>query len=429
MSSDTADHPAGSYYAATMGEAPAFPVLDDDARADVAILGGGYTGLSAALHLAEKGLDVVLLEQNRVGWGASGRNGGQIHTGQRRDVDWLEARFGYDRARRLWEMAESAVYLVRDLIGRHGIDCDLREGLFHVMHKGRYVEDARRHVEVMRDHYNYERLEWWERERLAEALSTPVYFGGWRDACGGHLHPLRFAQGLARAAAKAGARLCENTKVTAIPPDGAPRLVTERGTVTADTILVAGNGYLAGLDPDLEARVMPINNFVLATEQIGAGRPGGLIPGGEAISDSRFVVHYWRPTADGRLLFGGGETYTHRPPSDVASFVKKHMLKIYPQLKDVKVTHAWGGTLAVTVNRLPYLRRLRTGVYASCGYSGQGVTIAPYAGKIIAEAIADRPAEFDEMARFPCPPFPGGKWLRAPSLAAAMSWFALRDRL
>ncbi len=429
MASDTAEHPAGSYYAATAGEAPAFPRLDGDTRADVAILGGGYTGLSAALHLAKKGLDVVLLEQNRVGWGASGRNGGQLHTGQRRDVEWLEARFGYETARRLWEMAEEAVYLVRDLVCEHEIDCNLRYGLFHVMHKKRYVEEAMAYIGLMRDHYGYERLEWWEPERLSHALSTPVYFGGWRDAGGGHLHALRFAQGLARAAAKAGARIHEHTPVTAIPEDGAPALRTATGTVTADTIVVAGNGYLAGLDGEVEARVMPINNFVLTTEPMGAGREGGLIPGGEAVSDSRFVVNYWRPTSDGRLLFGGGETYTRRPPKDVGAFVKTHMLKVYPELKNVRIEHAWGGTLAVTVNRLPFLRKLRSGVYASCGYSGQGVAIAPYAGKIIAEAIAGNPAAFDEMAKFPCPPFPGGTWLRAPTLVAAMSWFALRDRL
>lgn len=429
MSTDGPDHPGGSYYAATMGEAPAYPPLDGDRQADVAILGGGYTGLSAALHLAEKGFDVVLLEQRRVGWGASGRNGGQIHSGQRRDVEWLEKRFGYDTARRLWEMAEEAVYLVRDLVSRHGIDCDLRDGLFHVMHKKRFVDEAKAYVDLMREQYDYDRLEWWEPERLSQALSTPIYFGGWRDAGSGHLHPLRFAQGLARAASEAGATIHEETEVTALPGNGRPALRTARGTVTADTVVVAGNGYLHGLDEDVEARVMPINNFVLTTEPIGAGRPGGLIPGGEAASDSRFVVHYWRPSADGRLVFGGGETYTRTPPSDIGAFVRKHMLKIYPQLENVRIEHAWGGTLAVTVNRLPFLRRLRPGVYASCGYSGQGVAIAPYAGKIIADAIAGNPAAFDEMARFPCPRFPGGIWLRGPSLVAAMSWFALRDRL
>ncbi|MBZ0227094.1 MAG: FAD-binding oxidoreductase, partial [Bauldia sp.] len=197
----------------------------------------------------------------------------------------------------------------------------------------------------------------------------------------------------------------------------------------ADIVILAGNGYLDGIDEQVEARVMPIDNYILATAPIGAGRPGGIIPGGEAVSDTRFVVYYFRPTADGRLVFGGGETWSRHRPADIAAFVRRHLAKIYPDLAGVAIDHAWGGTLAITMTRLPFIRRLRPGVYAAGGYSGQGVALAPFAGKVIAEAIAGDPVRLDRFAALPCPPFPGGKLLRTPALVAGMSWYALRDRL
>lgn len=425
-----APYPAESWYTATANLLPPFPGLDGDTGADVAIVGGGYTGLSAALHLAERGVDVVLLEEHRVGWGASGRNGGQLHSGQRRDVEWLERAFGRQQAHRLWAMAEEAKALVHDLIARHAIDCAWRPGLFHAVHKPRHVAGERAYVEKLRGDYAYPDIAWVERDALAAALGTNVYHGGWRDAGAGHLHPLNFALGLARAAGAAGARIHEGVRVRKLETAGGRHLLaTATGRVSAETVILAGNGYLDGIDADLESRVMPINNYILTTEPIGAGMPGGILQGGEAASDSRFVVHYWRPTADGRLLFGGGETYSRRYPADIGAFVRRHMLRLYPQLDGARIDHAWGGTLAVTAKRLPYLRRHRPGVYVGAGFSGQGVAIAPYAGRILAEAITGSPGRLDAYTAVPCPPFPGGRWLRAPTLVAAMTWFALRDRL
>lgn len=422
-------YPADSWYTATARLLDPFPALDGDATADVAIVGGGYTGLSAALHLAERGVDVVLIEENRVGWGASGRNGGQIHSGQRRDVEWLEAHLGIEHARRLWGLGEEAKALLRELISRHAMDCDLRSGVFGVAHKQRYVEGEKRHVEKLRRDYGYQNISFVDRAALADALGTDAYFGGTLDSGGGHLHALNFALGIARAAARAGARVHEATAVKRLEQGGKHVLVTPRGRVSADTVILAGNGYLDGVEPDTEARVMPMNNFILTTEPVGAGAPGGILKGREAASDSRFVIYYWRPTPDGRLLFGGGETYSRAFPSDIRAMVRRHMLNIYPQFEDVRIDHAWGGTLAVTVNRLPYIRKIRSGVYVGAGYSGQGVTIAPLAGKLLAEALTDAPGRLDDYANLPCPRFPGGKWLRTPTLVAAMTWFALRDRL
>ncbi|CAN5368609.1 FAD-binding oxidoreductase [soil metagenome] len=417
---------APSLYGATADTSLSFPPLTGATKAHVAVVGGGYTGLSAALHLAERGLDVALVEAERVGWGASGRNGGQLHSGQRRDQDWLERHLGKDDARRLWGLAEEAKALTLGLIDRHRIACDWRPGLIEVAHKARLVPEEVAYVEKLRREYGYDKVRWLDRDALAGATGTDIYFGGRRDSGAGHLDPLKFAQGLARAAAAAGARIFEGTRATRLTRT---RVETARGAIDADIVVLAGNGYLDGIDAEVEARVLPIDNYILATEPIGAGKPGGLIPGGEAVSDTRFVVYYFRPTTDGRLVFGGGETYSRKPPRDVAGFVRRHALRIYPQLGGTRIDHAWGGTLAVTLHRLPFIRRIRPGVYAAAGYSGQGVAMAPFAGKVIADAIAGDPGRLDTFAALPTPRFPGGKLLRKPALVAGMTWYALRDRL
>jgi gamma-glutamylputrescine oxidase len=420
---------APSLHAATADATLAFPPLAETTRADVAIVGGGYTGLSAALHLAEAGVDVVLIEGERVGWGASGRNGGQLHSGQRRDQDWLEERLGADDALRLWSVAEEAKALTKGLIAKHAIDCHWRDGLIETVHKRRLVAGEMAYVDKLKSRYGYAPVEWLDRAEVAEAIGTDAYFGGRRDMGAGHLDPLRFAQGLARAAAAAGARIHEETRATGINFGAVKRIATTRGIVAAEIVILAGNGYLDGIDDTVEARVMPIDNYILATEPIGAGQPGGLIPGGEAVSDTRFVVYYFRPSPDGRLIFGGGETWSHRTPADVAAFVRRHLARIYPQLAGSRIDYAWGGTLAITLPRLPFIRRIRPGVYAAAGYSGQGVALAPYAGKIIADAIRGDPGRLDVFAALPVPPFPGGTVLRKPALVAGMLWYALRDRL
>lgn len=430
---------APSLYAATADAGLSFPPLTESTRADVAIVGGGYTGLSAALHLAEAGVDVVLLEAERVGWGASGRNGGQLHTGQRRDQDWLEEQVGRDDAMRLWRLAEEAKGLVHALIAKHGIDAEWRPGLIETTHKARLLDGEIAYVDKLRSRYGYEPVTWLDRAALAEAIGTDVYFGGRRDMGAGHLHPLKLAQGLARAAAKAGARLHEGARVTRVAGTGVEVAVASRPgkgkisgggvSVTAGTVILAGNGYLDGIDEEVESRVMPIDNYILATAPIAAGTMGGVIPGGEAVSDTRFVVYYFRPTVDGRLVFGGGETYARHARGDVAALVRKHLRVVYPQLSDVQVDYAWGGTLAITLQRLPYIRKVRSGVYAAAGYSGQGVALAPFAGKVIADAILNAPGKLDQFAALSTPRFPGGKLLRKPALVAGMLWYALRDRL
>ncbi len=424
----TATHPP-SYYASTATDIPDRPQLKGDVRADVCIVGGGYTGLNAALTLAQKGYRVVLLEAKKIGWGASGRNGGQLHSGQRREQEWLEAQLGIDTAKELWALAEDAKHHVKSLIADHKIDCDWQDGLVHAMHKKRYVAEEHAGVDHLNRTYAYDAIHTLDRRQLSDAIGTDVYFGGSLDTGAGHLHPLDFALGVARAAEAAGATLYEGSPVTGIRKVQMPQIETPTGMVTANTVVLAGNGYMHGLNRAADARVMPINNFIATTAPLSEAEANDLIPGREAVSDSRFVIRYWRLTADRRLLFGGGETYSRTFPEDIAAFVRPYIAETYPQLRDVDIDYAWGGTLAVTRHRLPLLSRQGSSLYVAAGFSGHGIAIASMAGRCIGEAIAGDAEKFDLFARLPTPRFAGGHMLRAPILALAMTWFAIRDRL
>ena len=421
---------APSYYATSVEDRPVRPALAGPIQADVAIVGGGFTGLNAAITLAEAGRSVVLIEQNRIGWGASGRNGGQLHSGQRRDQVHLEKQYGLDTARRLWTFAEEAKALLHDRMQRFGIDCDWTEGLIHAAHKERFVAEEWAYAEKLARDYGYDAVTPLDRAQLAVAIGTKRYFGGVRDGGAGHLHPLKLAQGLADAAQASGVVLHEATRAVSLRHEGARVLVgTGQGEIDAGSVLLAGNGYLAGLDRDSEARVMPINNYILTTEPLSREAADHLIPGREAVSDSRFVVYYWRLTRDLRLLFGGGETYRRGFPPDLRAFVRSHLSNVYPQLATAPVSHAWGGTLGVTTSRMPCLRRTAPGVYVAAGFSGHGVAMAGFCGHAAACAMLGDAERFDVFEKLSPPKFPGGRAFRWPILVLAMSWFALRDRL
>ncbi len=432
MAFDT-DHPDSghpkSWYTATARHLPAFPTLAGRVSADVCVIGGGYTGLSAALHLAEAGFDVVLLEAGRVGSGASGRNGGQIHSGQRRDQDWLEARVGLDDAKALWRMAEEAKALLHALIARHAIDCDLRTGLIMADHKPGYVAHTHAYARKLNEVYDYPHAAPLSREALRALVGSDAYFGGMIDHGAGHLHPLNLALGLARAADKAGARLFENSRALGIDEAGSKvQVKTAQGLVACDFVLECGDGLQDGLDRRVDHHVMPIANYIAATEPLGT-RAAEIIANDAAVADSRFVVNYYRLSADGRLLFGGGESYTRRLRPNPGAFVRPYMLRIFPQLADARIDYGWGGILGITMTRLPFVRKLSPRVLTAAGYSGQGVMLAPYFGKLLGDAIKGQLGQFDLLARLPVPPFPGGPLMRWPLLVAGMSYFALRDRL
>lgn len=420
------EYPA-SHYAATRTPFARLAPLRGTEEADVCIIGAGYTGLSAALHLAEKRLSTIVLEAHRVGFGASGRNGGQVGSGQRQDQPWLERAVGMDSARRLWDLSEDAKALVRDLIARHDMPVTFHPGIVHACRTGAQVRDAHRLAEKLVRDYGYTEIEPLDETGIRRIVGSNRYVGGDIDRGAGHLHPLNLAIGLATAAQRAGARLFEDSEVTAIAPGARPVARTAMGEVRARHLVLAANGYLGGLSPQVAARVMPINNFMVATEPLGE-RAAGVLSEPVAVADTDFIVNYWRLSEDGRLLFGGGESYGFRFP-DILRTVRKPMLRIYPQLADVRIDHAWGGTLAITRNRMPCFCRPGANVLSASGFSGHGVAMATLAGKLTAEAIAGDASGFDLMAGVPGARFPGGAALRWPLLVLAMTWFSLRDRL
>ena len=416
-----------SWYAATTEPLPPFAPLRGQAKADVCVVGAGYTGLSAALHLAEQGLDVVLLEAHRVGFGASGRNGGQLGSGQRMEQTGLEKLVGADDAAKLWDLAEDAKALVKSLIDRHKIDCHLKPGIAHMCFSPREVAEEHAYADHLADRYGYTALEKLDRDAAQALCPSPKYVGGTLDMTAAHLHPLAYALGLARAARDAGVRIHENTLVTQIQPGAPARVQTGQGAVTADHVILACNGYLGGLDRRVAARVMPINNFIAATEPLG-DEAARVLTRDIAVADTKFVVNYFRLSHDKRLLFGGGESYGYRFP-DIDATVRKPMAQIFPHLRDILFDYTWGGTLAITIKRMPYLARLAPNMLSASGYSGHGVGTATHAGKLMADAIAGQSAGFDTLSRVPAPRFPGGAALRAPLLVLAMTWYAMRDRL
>ena len=426
-SNDTQGAFPRSWYAATAHERTPAPQLRGDSAADICVVGGGFTGLSAALHLAERGYSVALIEAHRVGFGASGRNGGQLGSGQRVEQTDLEKMVGEADALKLWELAENAKDLVKQLISKHNIDCDLKPGIAHATFSASETDHEHAYVEHLQSRYGYDQITALSEEALSAVCPSPRYKGGSLDMGAAHLHPLNYALGLARACEKAGVTFYENTHVHHIEDGAKVTVRCDTGRVLADHVILAANGYLGGLNRRVAGRVMPINNFIAATEPLGEDAVRVLTKD-IAVADSKFVVNYFRLSSDNRLLFGGGESYGYKFP-DIDKTVRKPMIDIYPHLKDIRFDYTWGGTLAITMKRLPYLARLAPNILSASGYSGHGVGTATQAGKLMADAIAGEATGFDTMARIPNTPFPGGAALRTPLLTLAMTWYALRDRL
>ena len=405
------------------------PSLCGDAETDVCIIGGGYTGLSTAIHLRKLGFNVVLLEANRIGWGASGRNGGHVGTGQRADQAALEKWVGLDAAKGLWQLGLDAVRKVESLVNEFDIQCEFGEGNLHLASKSSHADDLESEVAHLKNTYNYNGASYLCSDQVAELTSAQGSYGGMLDSGARHLHPLKYALGLKHAAMQLGAELYENTPALTYQEGGKTVIKTPEGQVRARVLVLACNGYLGNLEPRIAGNMMPINNFMIATEPLSEELKTRINRDQLSMSDSLFVINYWKLSEDGRMIFGGGENYTSRFPSDIKSFVRPYMLKLYPELKHCTIDYGWGGTLGITMNRMPDFGRLSNSIFYAQGFSGHGVPTATLAGELLALAINGQSENFDLMASVPTHRFPGGTLLRWPGLVAGMLFYSLLDKL
>jgi gamma-glutamylputrescine oxidase len=420
-----------SYYAATAHAAAQRPTLQGALEADVCVVGGGIAGCSAALHLAERGLKVVLLEEQRIGWGASGRSGAQAIQGVAAGQAKLDRLIGVAAARRVWEVSVEGLALMRQLIRRFSIDCDWVDGYMLAAVKERQVRELRAELTELRDGYGYPSLRYVPREELRAILATDRYLGALYDTNSGHLHPLNYTLGLATAAESLGVHIFEGTRaVSFTDAAGAKvRISTPQGEVRARFLVLCGNVYLGATAPTLASKIMAVATYIVATEPLGNERARQLIANNAAVSDMNWVLDYFRRSADERLLFGGRVNYSGFKSFDAPSATRARMLKVFPQLEDVRVEYSWGGEVDITLNRAPHFGRLAPNIYFLQGFSGHGIALTGIAGKLAAEAIGGTAERFDVFARIPHANFPGGLALRRPALVLAMLYFRLKDLL
>jgi gamma-glutamylputrescine oxidase len=416
-----------SYYAASAHSTSDYPALTGEVTADVCVIGGGMAGCSTALHLAERGYRVVLLESNHIGWGASGRSGGQALTGFASGQHKLVQQVGAANARLMWDLSVEALSLLGDLVDRYAIECDLHWGALYAAVKERQRVALQREIEETRSLYGYEKLRFLERHDVERLLATHRYLAAALDSSSGHLHPLNYTLGLASAAASRGVTIFEGSRVTSIGEGSSALVSTDRGCVRAQFAVLCCNAYIGSLSPVLRARIMPVGTYIVATEPLGETRIQELIRENIAVSDTNFVLDYFRRSADHRLLFGGRVSYSGLNGLGMERATRKRMLNVFPQLADARIEYAWGGYVDITMSRAPDFGRIGTNVYYLQGFSGHGIALSTIAGKLVAEAISGQAERFDLFTQLKHRNFPGGRWLRMPALVLAMMWYRLRD--
>jgi len=417
-----------SYYAATATRSQRHAPLSGAIRCDVAIVGGGLAGLSAALELGERGLDVVVLEAREVGWGASGRNGGQAIHGLACGQDVIESQLGLADSRKVWDMTIEALDMLRERIAKYGIECDWRDGFLGVATNARKGRDLHAWADEISSKYGYP-LTHISPADLPRWIASGRYHSAIHDPRSGHLHPLKYVLGLARAAAAAGVRIFENTEVTGFVQDGGVTLSTAGGAVRADQVLLAGNVYLQEIAPRLESRIMPVGTYIVCSEALDAALADSLIPTRSAVCDTDFVLDYYRTTNDHRMLFGGRVSYSTRTPANLQDSMRRRMVDTFPQLEGTKIQYAWGGFVDITMNRAPDFGRIGANVYYLQGFSGHGLALTGLAGRVVAEAMTADASRFDLFARLRHRAFPGGSLLRTPALVLGMAWYRMKDLL
>jgi gamma-glutamylputrescine oxidase len=417
-----------SYYAATAPVTALRPALAGTVECDVCVVGGGIAGCSAALHLAERGFKVVLLEEHRIGWGASGRNGGQALPGVASQAR-LERFIGRNEARAVWDTTVEGLALMRELIARYSIDCHWVDGHMQTAVKPRHESELREELEILRGQYGYNSVRLMARDEVASVIASKRYLSALYDVNSGHLHPLLYTLGLASAAEQLGARLFEGSRALALADGTHARVRTAQGEVRARHVVLCGNVYLGSTAPALSSKIMAVATYIVATERLGAERARALIANNAAVSDSNWVLDYFRRSADHRLLFGGRVNYSGLSKFDAPSATRARMVRVFPQLADVKIEFSWGGDVDITMNRAPHFGRLAPNVYFLQGFSGHGIVLTGIAGKLVADAIAGTAERFDVFARIPHRNFPGGAALRRPALVLAMLYYRIKDML
>ena len=421
---------ADSYYAATLNDPTRYPALTEHIHTDVCIVGGGFSGLNTAIELSQRGYKVVLLEANRIGWGASGRNGGQVLGGIGHDHLRFKKHIGTEGLEALFQMGNECVDIVRERVNTHNIDCDLQMGYLEVATKPRHMRELAAAKAELED-WNYpHEVYLLDQHQIRAHLDSERYLGGLYFPDGhGHCHPLNLALGEARAATQLGAKLYENAKVIKIIEGNNPSIYTEQGQVSAKHLVLCGNAYLNNLVPFINRRIIPVNSSVVATQPLPDTLRKTLLPSNAAVSDANAILDYYRLTKDGRLLFGGLANYTGMEPKNLPQAIGRRMLAVFPQLQSVAIDYSWSGQLGVGVNRMPQLGRLKGNVYYVQAYAGHGVAPSHMMGRIIAEMIAGQAERFDVFAKIPHMPMVGGHYLKGPLFALVMNYYRLKDAM
>ncbi|MDP6969141.1 MAG: FAD-binding oxidoreductase [Gammaproteobacteria bacterium] len=417
-----------SWYAASSNLKLSRPRLEQHLVADVCIVGAGITGLSAALELAQQGLQVAVLEANCIAWGASGRSGGQMIFGYGCDMSVLEKAAGKNIAKAFWDMSLEGMALIRQRIDQHQIDCNLQDGHLHAAIKPRHMQELQAWQQSLQEDYGYQSLQLWQQQDLHEHIASKRYLGGLYDSNSGHLHPLNYTLGLAQAALNAGVKIFEQSPVIKVDTSTGQHLChTPKGRIKANYLVYAGNAYLGDLEPRLRSRIMPVGTYIGATSPLGKEQAKKLIRNNMAVADMNYALDYFRFSDDYRLLFGGRVSYTTIAPANLKKTMYKRMTQVFPQLKDITLDFAWGGNIAITMNRGPHFGHLGNDIYFAQGFSGHGIATTNLAGKLMAEAITGQAGRLDLFNQLKHMPFPGGTLWRTPALLLATAWYRLRD--
>ena len=420
-----------SFYRSSVEDLNSQDQLTSDIDVDICVIGGGLTGISSAINLSKKGYSVILCEARKIGWGASGRNGGQLGIGMRKDQFTIEKKLGLKHAKELWSLGLEAVEDVKNLIKENEIDCHLVNGVMSTACFEKDIDEYKFEIEHMAKNYDFEGYQFFNKEKIREEINSKMYLAGLLNSGSYHLNPLKLTLGLAKVAQKNNVKIFENTPIEKIREEGdRVQVMSKKGLIRANQVVVACNGYLDSILGSKKNKFMPINNYVVATEPLGEKRARQIIKNNYAVCDTRFIIDYYRFSEDWRMIFGGGETFTSNFVKNATSFVSKRMIKVFPQLQNVKIDYSWGGTLAITVNRLPHFGTLMNNkVSYAFGYSGHGLALSVLAGKLIGENIHGDHERFKFFSDINHMSIPLGSIFRRPIYSSAILYYKVRDYL